>query len=262
MKCEFSQKHYNQILKTALANGYRFIQFDRLDKADAKQNICILRHDVDYLPEWAILFGEAEAKLGIKSTFFFQICAKTYNLRETYNYSIVRRLHQLGHTIGLHYDPSWQNPNWSDLPSLCKKDLGIFELMTGIKPCPIISFHTPYIFKDLIFNKKIPGIKHAYQEEYFSSIKYLSDSQGWYEGCMCKIFASQKYKRIHLLTHPYIWPEKSAGGFIENISYVIKYRSHELLEYFLKWHPLCKKNEKSLRHLVKLKRWRSYTINP
>ena len=250
MTCNFSLKHYQEILEEGLSQGYRFIGYEDLKNTSPDSKVCILRHDVDYMPEWAIHFGTIESTLNIQSTFFFQIGAKTYNLRETTNHQIVQDLKKMGHTLGIHYDPDWnQNITWDELPAQINNERNVFKSMTGISPCEIISFHNPHRFIEKILSQSIPGIRHTYENSFFSSIRYLSDSQGWYEGCMCQIFKSKKYSKIQLLLHPDYWPEQS-GDFIENIANLITFRKNELLEYLLKYHPVCKKNETRLRDLM------------
>ena len=249
--CEFSTAHYREALETGLKKGYRFIRFEELASVSPGERICILRHDEDYMPEWALHFGKIEYDLGIRATYFFQVCAKTYNLRETQNRAAVLQLGEWGHTIGLHFDPTWApDAKWEDLPALCVEDKKVFEAITGLRPCEIVSFHNPHRFVEKILNAKIPNLRHTYEKEFFSSIKYLSDSQGWYEGCICKIFETQKYDRIQLCTHPYLWPEVPAGDFIRDMAAMVKFRTEELTQYLLTYHPVCKKNEARLQQAL------------
>ena len=89
--------------------------------------------------------------------------------------------------------------------------------------------------------RKYKEVKHAYEEKYFGDIKYLSDSQGWYEGCICKVFSGRKYDRVQLLLHPYLWQD-SLGDFIDNIERVIGFRNKELIDYFLRYHPVYRRS--------------------
>jgi len=96
----------------------------------------------------------------------------------------------------------------------------------------------------------VDGMEHTYEKQYFSDMKYLSDSQGWYEGCVCKIFEQKKYDKIQLLTHPYIWPIEAKYDFTEDMAEMIKAKGVELIDYMVKYHPVCAKNEKRLRSLA------------
>ncbi|MBI3999017.1 MAG: hypothetical protein HY351_00230 [Candidatus Omnitrophica bacterium] len=243
MPCSFDIRHYQEILATALDHNYRFIQYEELDKLSQGQKACILRHDIDYIPEWCLRLAQIEEKMGIRATYFFQICARPYNLREKENYRVVHKVKEMGHAIGLHFDLSWkEGVNWEGIPVLCEKEKRLFESVTEVKPCQTISFHNPHRFVDKILDQDIPGMRHTYEKKYFSRIKYLSDSQGWYEGCVCKIFASRTYSLIQLLTHEYIWPDISTGDFISDMARLIKLQTDQLVEYMITFHPICKKN--------------------
>jgi hypothetical protein len=251
MKCDFSLAHYKEILETALAAGYSFLSYDDDLEEHRGKRICILRHDIDYTPERAVFFGEIEADLGIRSTYFFQICAGPYNIRERRNHQVIRRLNDWGHHLSLHLDLGW-NPDssWAEVVDQVKKEKQIFQLMTGVTPGETVSVHNPHRYADRVMNQVVEGMPHTYEPKYFSEIKYFSDSQGWYEGCMCAIFREKKYPHIQFLTHPYIWPKEDKGGFIANMAELIKDRSVELESYLVKYHPVCKKEEKTLRSLL------------
>jgi len=263
MICSFSISHYREILESALLNNYEFISFDTARKIrdslidesrddHKRKNYCILRHDIDYRPEWALKLGEIEEQLGIQGTYFFQVCARTYNLRDTTVWRNVHQLRKWGHTVGLHFDLEWRGSiSWEELSKQCLEDKKVFSAILGFDPCDIISFHNTGQFKNRIFNKAIEGIHHTYEDIYVGKFKYLSDSQGWYEGCPCKIFQEKRYQFLQLLTHPYIWPENSKG-FIADMANMVEDRKKELFEYLLKHHPVCCRKQNELKDLLNL----------
>lgn len=250
MNCNFSVTHYKSILETALGSGYRFGLYNELEKTN--DQICVLRHDVDYTPYRANIFGKIERDLNINAYYFFLINSEIYNIRDHKVYKVIHELKDMGHHVGLHFDLSW-NPDirWENVPEQCNEEKKLFKALTDIEPCNIISFHNPHIFSDLILNKSIARMEHTYEKRYFSDIKYLSDSQGWYEGCMCRIFAKKKYQKIQLLIHPYIWPNETKGNFIEDMSVMIKNKRDFITEYMIKYHPVCTRNKEELRRLTK-----------
>ena len=252
MVCNFGIQHYKEILKTGIDSGYKFIGFEELETLSSGEKACILRHDVDYMPGWSTFFADIENELGIKSTFFFQVCAKTYNLRESANYLLVRQLVKMGHTVGLHLDLGWKTDmEWQEIVQRCKEDKEVFEAITGVKPYDIISFHNPHRFVNFVLDKDIPGFRHTYEKAFFSAIKYISDSQGWYEGCLCQLFSSGKYEVFQFLSHSYIWPELTTGDFISDMARMVKCCSDDLVQYLIDYHPVCKKNEARLRREVR-----------
>ena len=90
MSCDFSLKHYQKILLTALESGYRFSQYEKISAAD--DYACILRHDIDYTPERAVDFAEIEEKLDIKAYYFFLVSSEIYNIRNSQIYKIIHEL--------------------------------------------------------------------------------------------------------------------------------------------------------------------------
>jgi len=61
--------------------------------------ICvILRHDVDRLPENALVFARIEKQVGIKVSYYFRI------VEESFDEDIIRQIADMGHEIGYHYE--------------------------------------------------------------------------------------------------------------------------------------------------------------
>jgi hypothetical protein len=60
--------------------------------------LCVLRHDVDLLPEFALNLAKLENELGICGTYYFRI------IPETFNVEIIKKIAVLGHEIGYHYE--------------------------------------------------------------------------------------------------------------------------------------------------------------
>ena len=248
--CDFSLDHYREILESAKNSGYDFLLFDEV-QTKATGRTCLLRHDIDYAPEKAMEFGQIEADLGIRSTYFFQVVAWTYNPRERICYQAIHKLKELGHQIALHFDVTWkENAQWDELPSLCDQERKLLAHLTGLDVPDIISFHNPGTYADRVVDKKVTGIHHTYEPRYFSEFKYLSDSQGWYEGCVCKLFESGKYPKIQLLTHPYIWWGEPGPDFIHDMAAFVNLRREQLTDYFATHHPVCTKNEEHFKTLV------------
>jgi hypothetical protein len=245
VNCDFSLSHYEYILDQALSANYSFCSYDELEKINV--NACVLRHDIDYTPERALSFAKIESERSISAYYFFLINSPIYNLRDKNNYRIVHDLVGLGHKVGLHYDPFWSDHlKFEDIAADCKNEKMLFHKMTNQLPCEIISFHNTHQFQNLIVNKSIPEIVHTYEARFFSDVKYLSDSQGWYEGCICSIFREKRYQKIQLLTHPYIWSSIPREDFIGDMANVILDKGTLVLNYMIVYHPVCRKNTEKL----------------
>lgn len=131
---DFTLKKYKELLLVLRQSGYDFIQFKEymisneptlnlavdfeqsnmeksysMRSADRKaipegngatkaRKLIVLRHDVDRLPANALRFALLEQTLGIKGSYYFRI------VPESYERQIVRKIAELGHEIGYHYE--------------------------------------------------------------------------------------------------------------------------------------------------------------
>jgi hypothetical protein len=83
-----------------IASGYQPVTLDSYlsGKVDAKQNkIVLIRHDVDRWLRTALRMAEVEAQMGIAASYYFRVPS-------TWNESVSRRVVELGHEVGLHYE--------------------------------------------------------------------------------------------------------------------------------------------------------------
>ena len=266
MNCNFSFKHYGEILKIALKSNYEFINFDEFIERDKNlkkdnflnQKICLLRHDADYEFAKNYNIAKIEHDLGIKSTFFIQCSAREYNCRDRDVFKIAKELSKMGHQIGVHLDITWyENITIDKVQTYFEKEKKLLSNILDVEVIDIFSYHNPHKFKDLVLNKVTPGLRSTYEPLFFSKIKYLSDSQGWYEGCMCEIFKKSKYPKIQLLTHSYLWDEIPDVDFTNDIAKMIASKTKDFYEYMLNSHPVCRKNDKELKNQIinKINKW-------
>lgn len=82
--------------------GYKPIRF-----CDVSEDIilpAIIRHDVDMDLQEAVKMAEIENEIGIRSTFFVLLTSEYYNLLSGKNTNSVKKILELGHEIGLHFD--------------------------------------------------------------------------------------------------------------------------------------------------------------
>ena len=111
----------------------------------------------------------------------------------------------MGHQIGVHLDISWlENITIDKVQSYFEKEKKLLSNILEAQIIDIFSYHNPHKLKNLVINKAISGLRNTYEPLFFSKIKYLSDSQGWYEGCMCQIFKKSKYPNTTFNTFLYL----------------------------------------------------------
>ena len=200
---DFTLKIYIHLLKTLKTHNYSFLPFYdyiQLNKqtpspssssyfvgrsplrrtkseALAKENrpLIILRHDVDKLPQNALLLAQIEHELSIKGTYYFRAIPASWDEK------IIRKMHDLGHEIGYHYENL----------TTCSGDMNIaiedfkynLERLRNITSVSTICMHgsprSKWDSKDLWkkYNYKDFGIiGEPYLDVDFSNVLYLTDT--------------------------------------------------------------------------------------
>src|SRR6185436_7537465 len=63
----------------------------------------VLRHDVDFAPVHSVEMAELEHEAGVTATYFVLVDGQFYDPLRKEIIEQVRRIHELGHEIGLHF---------------------------------------------------------------------------------------------------------------------------------------------------------------
>ena len=214
------KKNYKDFINEFLLNSYRVVMFDSFDLT--KKNQLILRHDIDFDIKAAYEIAVIEHELNVKSTFFFLLRGDFYNLINSENYDLVKKIESLGHKISLHYDIEiYTNPQKELIA-----EIKIFEDFFNTK-IDIISIHRPS--KDFLKNpNNYFNVTNTYEDKYFKKISYFADSGGRFR--FGNPLESPDYKlnhNIQLLTHP-IWWTSSLSSVDDILNQLIKSRKSDL----------------------------------
>lgn len=97
MPMDFSLNTYYLLLNELSIKKFSFqtvAQFFSYSKSKA----VIIRHDIDRLPQNALSMGMIEYNLGVSASYYFRI------VKGVYNETIIRKIAELGHEIGYHYE--------------------------------------------------------------------------------------------------------------------------------------------------------------
>ena len=173
-KKDFSYRFYENTLKK-LQENHNFIFLDNVSNNDI-----ILRHDIDIALEPALKMAKIENKLGISSTFFILFHSAFYNPFSINSSQIIKKILDLKHRIGFHYDSSVYIKNHLKLEEVIMKEIDIMNNYFNIS-IKEIAAHNPSINGTMEFN--LPNIINADSKELKENRKYLSDSvQNWREG--------------------------------------------------------------------------------
>jgi len=199
----FTLAGYEAIVARAAGLGYRIVPFCGF-APPAGAPVLILRHDLDRPLAAAQAFAEAEAGLQVRATYFVQVACDLYNLLSRDNRAIVRRLADLGHEVGLHYEASRYLGD--DGERTLVADLRLIEDLTG-QPVRSASQHIP------IDDEAISIARHVANEAYEprftqAPMTYISDSlMAWRQATPHDLL--DRRASFQFLTHPDTW----TGGY-------------------------------------------------
>ena len=190
---------YKLLLEKFKKQNYSFVSFKEFDLE--KENQIILRHDIDFDCSLAQRIAEIEYDFKISSTFFFLLTNNSYNLLSEENFKIVNNIKNLGHNISLHFDSSiYSRPSEGLI-----NEINVFEIFFKTK-IETISFHRPSSSLLKLIKEKKFNLSTSYDQIYFKSIKYISDSTGEFRyGHPLDSIEFKKGKNIQLLIHPIWW---------------------------------------------------------
>ena len=236
---EFNKQKYRSVLKLFKNNGYDIIRFCDIDACTSDKRL-VLRHDVDFSLDYALDMAKIEAEDGVKSTYFVMLYSAFYSAFNAKNGDILKRLTDLGHEVGLHYESSMWGSDKSKFNDEFTNDLHLLGKIVGKK---IISAaqHNP-IDSDF-FN-----IEHLVQNEAYSTkirgkFFYFSDSAMTWREHTPETILNQK-DDIQFLAHPIWWMTESikvdqklmelallnTNKYVENVATFQKYLEYCLVE--------------------------------
>ncbi len=199
MEMAFTYQSYKQMLKLLSACGYQITSYREI----AGMSRCvILRHDVDTSLKKAVEMAEFEQEVGASSTYFVLLTSDFYNVLSQEGRRSVRRIQELGHTVGLHFDEAlYQQAQQQTLIDAVCQEADILAQICG-KAVGSVSLHRPSkLMLDGDF--QFPNMVNVYGHTFFRDFKYLSDSRRFWREPVLDIIQSGSYPRLHILTHPF-----------------------------------------------------------
>lgn len=201
----FTYDGYRHLIKLLKKHRYEFSSYFSDQKTSTK--CVVFRHDIDNDIEKAIRLAEIEHEEKVFSTFFVLLTSDFYNVFSSRNATFLRTILSLGHEIGLHFDEV-RYPGLS-IDELRGKIIFEANLLSDAigREVKVVSMHRPskmVIDSDL----KIPGIVNSYSQAFFKDYKYLSDSRRRWREPVEDIIESEKYEKLHILTHAFWYNEQ------------------------------------------------------
>jgi hypothetical protein len=203
--CGFTRAHYREVLGAAVSS-YSFVSYDEAASPEAPPRFVVLRHDVDFSLEDALPLAEIEAGLGVRATYFV-LPHGPYNLLGPPSFGLLRRILDLGHHLGVHYDVGFYAAQGVPARDTLLAEARLLETRFDTRVL-VAAEHNPGLAP------RPPGLTvepllDAYGPGFTRELKYLSDScQFWRESCFCAFLRERRAPRLQVLTHPLWWSEE------------------------------------------------------
>lgn len=202
---EFTETGYRCLLRLAKAR-WQLSNFADYKKAG---KICLWRHDIDFSVHRAYRLAQIEMEEGVKATYFIHLHNMFYNLLEDTNMILISRIRDLGHDIGLHFDPAFwaaRIETENDMNAWLTFEQKILQQTFQVE-IRAFSFHNPNIGNWLSMDKdEMSGMINAYGRYFKQNYGYCSDSNGYWRFSRLKdVLEMGRENKLQVLTHPAWW---------------------------------------------------------
>ncbi len=209
----FTYNGYTELINNLKAHGYSFCGYNDWHKSGSTDKVVILRHDIDNDIHKASRLAQLESSLGggeVSSTYFVLLTSDFYNVFSKESYDGLKEIISCGHEIGLHFDelryPDLQN-NIQAIKSKIMEECAVLSEAVGT-PIKTVSMHRPskaVLDADIQFSN---GLINSYGKTFFNDFKYLSDSRRRWRESVDEIISSERYQKLHILTHAFWYNEQ------------------------------------------------------
>jgi len=225
MKNNFTIEDYSKLLK-AFQKTHNYTLFSEYDDLSDKENVILLRHDIDYSLKHAYKIAELEKNLGIKSTYFLLFSSPFYNILDDENIKLAKKITALGHEVGLHYDVNViLDGNKKNPYSLFNAKINLLSNLIE-KPIKTIAMHNPSVSGEDIFSGT--DYINVYHKKFVQDMAYFSDScMAWRNNFVKHLEQNNFPQEMQLLIHPILWSEKELDRY-EKLNAFLKSRITEL----------------------------------
>lgn len=243
---DFTYSEYELILNKLKEKGYVFSKYYSAE--NEKNRNVILRHDVDISLKKAYEMAQLEHSNNVVSTYFVLITGDFYNAFNKESQYYIKKISQLGHDIGLHFDETIYGDK-CDVVKKIENEINVMENMLDGVQIKSVSMHIPskrtldsnYVIKE-------GNIINSYSDFFFQKYKYVSDSKMHWREDIYDVIESEMYNRIHLLTHP-VWYNDVSFNMWENVSKVMCQLARTAYSDF-DVHTVGEPNPKSLKECL------------
>lgn len=225
--------------------SYSLGTIGEFSKIKSKKKFILLRHDVDFSLDHALVFAQKEAKEKNFSTYFILLSSPFYSALSDDGIEKIQMISKLGHEIGLHYDTSILKKVKLSSFSQIILESKLLSNIVGKKINSVVQ-HNPTITHQL--KTKINShFIDARNSLISKTTTFLSDSlQNWRDGCICTHI--DMIDRMQISTHP-IWWSKNPTSVKMAMIKMEKFHLNKIHEKFV----LMKVKQNEYRKKINLK---------
>lgn len=202
---DFTESEYRNLLRLA-KDSWEIIPF-----TDYKKNgrVCLWRHDVDFSMHRAYKLAQIEAEEGVRATYFVLLHSNFYNLLEDEIAKRLVKILEMGHVLGLHFDPQFYAKTTQDRDAILQQmefEKQVLQQFFGVG-VQTFSFHNPDSGSwTKVDKQEIGGLINAYGQEIRENFSYCSDSNGyWRFRRLRDVLEAAADSKLQILTHPEMW---------------------------------------------------------
>jgi hypothetical protein len=201
-----SRQLYSDFLVRARERGFSFVRFqDFLPGAPPlPRRFIALRHDIDFAPLYSLEMAEMEHAAGVTSTFFVLVDGQFYNPLGGEVVRQLRRIHSLGHEIGLHFALS----SAVETEEIGREVAFRLEVLSAIVGAPVRSFSQHDPVNAGFASVTLPPGHHpcvdASRAIRDRDLLYVSDSAMMWRRYTFET-ALDEDRNLCLLAHPHSW---------------------------------------------------------
>ena len=210
---------YREHLRLARRLGYSVVGYDEVATTP---KCLILRHDIDIDLHCAVEMARVEHEEGVAATYFLMLHNELYNVASDSSRVLVHELADLGHTVGLHFDPTyWSVATRDELHEYVRLEVGWLSKIAE-RPIKYVSFHQPTTFiLDDDFEDDL--FVSVYNRRFTKDLRYIADSMGgWREEAIDELLRSGRSSKIQFLSHPALWCNEQHSLLQDRLSAVVQ----------------------------------------
>jgi hypothetical protein len=218
-----SRDLYIRFLDQAKTRGFSFVQLrDFLSPSALPERYIALRHDIDFAPHHSLEMAELEHASGVRSTFHVLVDGHFYNPLQPGVIHQLRRIHELGHEIGVHV--AVRNAVHDDIGQEVAFRMEILSTLIG---ATVRSFSQHDVVNAGVAPVTLPAGRAACVDAGAvireHDLLYVSDS-----GMMWRQFtfetALEQNRNLCLLAHPHSWLHPQD----DYVAMIREFESHEV----------------------------------